>query len=146
MFTVSRMLKSGDAKILVDLRLPDDTVRVLGGLYPAACLYMQTSWVNAHKPLVQKLANSFVRTLRYIQTHSAEEITMQMPAEYYAGDREMYVRALAANKAMFTPDGRMPESGPATVLKVLSASNKNLKGKTIDLFKTFTTEFVTAVP
>jgi NitT/TauT family transport system substrate-binding protein len=43
---------------------------------------------------------------------------------------------------MFTPDGVMPEDGPKTVLAVLSQFSKNVKGKTIDLSKTYTTEFV----
>jgi NitT/TauT family transport system substrate-binding protein len=143
--TISRLLKTGDAKILVDLRSPDLTQKALGGLYPAASLYMQTSWVNSHKPQVQKLANAFVKTLKYIQTHTAEEIAAHMPADYYAGDKALYVQALANGKAMFTPDGRMPASGPATVLKVLNVFDKTVQGKNIDLSKTFTTEFVNAV-
>jgi NitT/TauT family transport system substrate-binding protein len=142
--TVSCMLKSGEARILVDLRSPDSTARALGGLYPSACLYMQTSWVNTHKPIVQKLANALVKALRYIQTHDAEEIASRMPEEYYAGDRNLYVQALAHGKAMFTADGRMPDAGPPTVLKVLSAFDKNVQGKRIDLLQTYTTEFVTA--
>jgi NitT/TauT family transport system substrate-binding protein len=43
---------------------------------------------------------------------------------------------------MFTPDGVMPEDGPKTVLAVLSQFSKNVKGKQIDLSKTYTTEFV----
>ena len=142
--TASRMLKSGEARILIDLRSPEATVRALGGVYPSACLYMQTKWVNTHKPVVQKLANAFVRALRYIETHDADEIATHMPAEYYAGDRDVYVQALAHGKAMFTTDGRMPESGPPTVLKVLSAFDKNVQGKRVDLSQTYTTEFVTA--
>lgn len=142
--TISRLLKTGEAKILVDLRSPEDTQKELGGLYPAASLYMQTAWINSHKPQVQKLANAFVKTLKYIQTHSAEDIAARMPADYYAGDKAMYVKALADGKAMFTPDGRMPASGPSTVLKVLSAFDKTVHGKTIDLSKTYTTEFVAA--
>jgi len=142
--TVSRLLKTGEAKVLVDMRTPEGTRKVLGGLYPASCLYMQTSWVNAHKPEVQKLANALVKTLKYIQTHSAEELASKMPADYYAGDKVLYVRALADGKAMFTADGRMPESGPPTVLKILSAFDKNIHGKNVDLSKTYTTEFVSA--
>jgi len=142
--TVSRLLKTGEAKVLVDMRTPEGTRKVLGGLYPASCLYMQTSWVNAHKPEVQKLANALVKTLKYIQTHSAEEIASKMPADYYAGDKVLYVQALADGKAMFTADGRMPESGPPTVLKILSAFDKNIHGKNVDLSKTYTTEFVFA--
>jgi NitT/TauT family transport system substrate-binding protein len=142
--TVSTMLKTGDAQVLIDLRSPESTQKELGGLYPAACLYMQTAWVNSHKQQVQKLANAFVKTLKYIQSHSAEDITSHLPADYYAGDKELYIKALANGKAMFTPDGRMPVSGPPTVLKVLSAFDKNVQGKSIDLSQTYTTEFVSA--
>jgi len=143
--TASRLLKSGAARIMVDLRRPDETERVLGGLYPAACLYMQSAWVEAHRVQVQRLANAFVRTLRFIQTHGADEIAARMPPDYYAGDRELYVRALANGKATFTPDGRMPASGPPTVLRVLAASSKAVQGKQIDLARTYTTTFVDAV-
>jgi NitT/TauT family transport system substrate-binding protein len=67
-----------------------------------------------------------------------------MPAGYDAGDRALYVRAIAAAKPMFTLDGRMPDSGPATVLKVMAAIDRNVQCKNIDLAKTFTGEFVTA--
>ena len=43
---------------------------------------------------------------------------------------------------MFTPDGVMPAGGPETVLAVLSGFSKNMKGKTVDLSKTYTSEFV----
>lgn len=142
--TVSTLLASGDAKILLDFRTPELTSKALGGLYPAACLYMPTVWVNAHREQVQKLANAFVRTMKFIQTHSGEEIASKMPPDYYGAAKASYVRALDESKAMFTPDGRMPPSGPPTVLKVLQGFDKQVAGRTIDLSKTFTTEFVSA--
>jgi NitT/TauT family transport system substrate-binding protein len=142
--TVSTMLTSGDAKVLIDLRTPQSTTKALGGLYPAACLYMPTVWINAHKDQVQKLANAFVKTMKFIQSHSAEEITDKMPPDYYGAAKASYVRALADSKSMFTPDGRMPASGPPTVLKVLQGFDKQVAGRTIDLSQTFTTEFVSA--
>lgn len=140
--TISRLLKTGDAKILVDLRSMESTKKALGGTYPAASLYMSTTWVDSHKEITQKLANALVKTLRYINTHTAAEITEQMPKSFYAADKESYIKALADSKAMFTADGVMPAGGPETVLAVLSAFSKNIKGKTIDLSKTYTTEFV----
>jgi NitT/TauT family transport system substrate-binding protein len=142
--TVSTMLASGDAKILLDLRTPESTGKALGGLYPAACLYMPTVWVNAHREQVQKLANAFVKTMRFIQTHSAAEITEKMPPDYYGSAKASYIKALEDSKSMFTPDGKMPASGPPTVLKVLQGFDKQVAGRTIDLSKTFTTEFVSA--
>lgn len=144
--TISRLLKSGEARILVDLRTPEDNIRVLGGLYPAACLYMRSSWIDGHQRQVQGLVNALVRALVYIRTKSAEDIASAMPTQYHAGDRALYVNAIAHGKAMFTLDGRMPASGPDTVLKVMAAIDRNVQDKNIDLSRTYTTQFVAAVP
>src|SRR3546814_14161615 len=72
--TIARMLKTGEAKILVDMRTPETTVAALGGPYPAASLYMATTWVDGHKAETQKLANALVKTLHFIATHSAHDI------------------------------------------------------------------------
>lgn len=142
--TASKLLKGGQARVLVDLRTPEDTARALGGPYPASCLYMQTAWVQRHKPEVQKLVNALVRSLRHIQSHTAAELAAQLPPEFYMGDKATYVKALAHNKPIFIPDGRMPSGGPANVLRVLSRTEKSLQGKSIDLASTYTLEFVNA--
>jgi NitT/TauT family transport system substrate-binding protein len=143
--TITRLVKTGEAKILVDLRSADSSKAALGGMYPATSLYMATAWVETHKETAQKLANALVHTLRWIDAHSAEEIAGKMPKDYLVGDRDGYVRALADAKPMYTKDGIMPSGGPETVLAVLSGFSKNLQGKKIDLSKTYTTEFVKAV-
>ena len=142
--TISRLIKSGEARVIVDLRTPQATRDVLGGLYPAACLYMSTVWINSHKDEVQKLANALVKALRYIDTHTPEQIASQVPDHYHMGERAMYVQALRASKSMFTPDGRMPASGPETVLKVMRVSSRIVRNRPIDLSKTYSTEFVDA--
>lgn len=141
--TVSRAVSTGLASILIDMRTVDGTHAALGGTYPAACLYMETAYVRQHPDVTLKLARAYVKTLQYIASHSGAEIAGKMPADYYAGNKNQYVRALDAGKAMFTPDGIMPQDGPPTVLKVLSTFSPNLKGKTIDLSQTYTTEFAT---
>ena len=143
--TISRLLKTGDATVLNDMRTVKGSQDALGGTYPAASLYMPSAWVDAHKDEVQKLANAFVKTMRYINTHSAADIAQKMPRDYYAGDKQGYIEALEAGKGMFTPDGVMPEDGPNTVLAVLQASKKDLQNKQIDLSKTYTTQFVKSV-
>lgn len=140
--TISRLLKTGEARVMIDMRTVEQTKAALGGTYPAASLYMPTDWVEKNKPTVQKLANAFVKTLKFIATHTGAEIADKMPRDFYVGDKEGYVKALDNGKAMFTPDGVMPAGGPETVLAVLSGFSKNVKGKNIDLSKTYTTEFV----
>lgn len=143
--TASRLIASGDARVLVDLRTPESTNKALGGPYPFACLYVSTDWLATHREQAQKLANALVRALRFISLHSASEIAAELPPEYVAGGRALYVQSLALSKPMFSPDGVMPAGGPATVLRVLSAVNRHVQGKTIELSRTYTTQFVEAV-
>ena len=143
--TVSQLLKSGDARILVDMRNVEGTRAALGGTYPASSLYVQSAWLDTHPREAAKLARAFVRTLQYLHTHSAEEIAARMPKNFIGNDKALYVSALKASLPMFTADGRMPADGPRTVLKVLSGFNPSVKGRHVDLSRTFTNQFVDEV-
>jgi NitT/TauT family transport system substrate-binding protein len=140
--TITAVQEKGLGQPLIDMRTEAGTVKALGGVYPASALYMRNDWVQSHGPVVQKLANALVKTLRYIDTHSAAQITDKMPPEYYAGvGKAQYVKALVAQKAIFSPDGVMPKGGPETVLKVLQSFDPAVKGKDLDLSQTYTTQF-----
>jgi len=142
--TISRLLKTGDAKVLIDLRTPETTRAALGGDYPFISIYMRADWVAANKGVVQRVVNAYVKTLKWIATHTPQEIADKLPADYYAGDKPLYLDALTGSMPMFSPDGKMPAGAPDFVLKVLQTYNTNVKGKTIDLSKTFTNEFADA--
>jgi NitT/TauT family transport system substrate-binding protein len=140
--TISRLLKTGDGQVLVDLRTPEKTRAALGGDYPFICLFMKADYVNSHKPVVQRVVNAYVKTLKWISKHTAQEIADKMPADYYAGDKDLYLSALQGSLPMFSPDGKISKSGAETVLSVLQKFDENVMGKTIDLSKTYTNEFV----
>ncbi|MFJ9540256.1 ABC transporter substrate-binding protein [Streptomyces sp. NPDC101225] len=140
--TVATILDKKAGKVLLDMRTPEGSQEALGGPYPSSSLYMQTDWVNSHKDTVQKLANAFVKTLKWMSTHSSSQIAAKMPADYSQGNKLLYAAAIESTLPMFTKDGVMPEDGPETVEKVLKAFNPNIKNAKVDLSKTFTTEFV----
>ncbi|MFF9128204.1 ABC transporter substrate-binding protein [Streptomyces sp. NPDC014889] len=140
--TVATILDKKAGKVLIDMRTPEGSQEALGGPYPSSSLYMQTDWVNSHKETVQKLANAFVRTLKWMSTHSADEIAAKMPADYSQGNKTLYAEAIKSTLPMFTNDGVMPQNGPETVEKVLKAFNPNIQKHDVDLSKTYTTEFV----
>ncbi|MGW1375960.1 ABC transporter substrate-binding protein [Streptomyces sp. NPDC002446] len=140
--TAARIVDKNLGKILVDMRTPEGSKEALGGPYPSSSLYMNTDWVNSHKKEVQKLANALVRTLKWMSTHTPKQIAEKMPADYAQGGEELYIQAIKDTLPMFTKDGVMPADGPATVERVLKAFNPNLKNASVDLKKTYTTEFV----
>jgi len=146
--TVSQVLSDNTGFILLDMRTAEGSRQSLGGTYPATSLYMTTAYVDAHKDLVQKLVNAYVATLKWIQGHTGMQIADQMPADYYAGvGKTTYAKALDSEKGIFNPTGLMPADGPQTCLAVQNAFNDTVKGKSIDLSKTYTDQFVqTAAP
>ena len=139
--TISRVLSMGIGKVLVDLRTPQSTVAALGGSYPFICLFMKNDFVNSHRDIVQKLVNAYVKTLKWMQSHTAEQIADMMPPDYYAGNKTLYVTALQNQMAIFSPDGKMPADGPTSVLNIEQQTNTTVAGKQIDLSKTFTNDF-----
>ncbi|ARH89741.1 ABC transporter substrate-binding protein [Streptomyces sp. MOE7] len=140
--TVAQIVDKKLGKVLIDMRTPEGSKEALGGPYPSSSLYMNTDWVNSHKDTVRKLAKAFVKTLKWMSTHSAEQIAAKMPADYAQGGKQLYAQAIKDTLPMFTKDGVMPADGPSTVERVLKAFNPNLKNASVDLRKTYTTEFV----
>ena len=139
--TISRLISTGVGKVLVDLRTPQATQAALNGPYPFICVFMRNDYVNSHKDVVQKLVNAYVKTLKWISTHTADQISAMMPADYYAGDRSLYVTALQNQLTIFSPDGNMPAGGPESVLNIEQQTNQAVQGKQINLTTTYTNDF-----
>lgn len=139
--TISRLLSTNQGKVLADLRTPETTQAALHGAYPFICLFMSNSYVDSHKDVVQKVVNAYVKTLKWMHTHSAEEIAAKMPADYYAGNKDLYITALKSQLAIFSPDGLMPAGAPQSVLNIENQTNTAVQGKTIDLNSTYTNDF-----
>ena len=139
--TISRILSSGTGKLLVDLRSPQSTQAALGGAYPFICLFMNNSYVDNHKDIVQKLVSAYVKTLKWMHTHTAAEIADKMPPDYYAGNKALYVTALQNQMAIFSPDGLMPSGAPQSVLNTEVQSNLVPHGQQINLNLTYTNSF-----
>lgn len=139
--TISQVTGKGLGKVLVDLRTPESTRAALGGDYPFISVFMSSDYVNSHKDVVQRLVNAYVKTLKYIASHTAAQITDQMPADYYSADKTAYITALDNQKSSFTTDGRMPADGPQLVNKIETSYVPSMKGTSVDLSKTYTNEF-----
>ncbi|MFI6869624.1 ABC transporter substrate-binding protein [Nocardia sp. NPDC050406] len=142
--TVAKMVSSGEAQVLLDMRNEEGTRAALGGLYPAASLYMRCETVESHPDIVQKLANAFVQTLQWIDAHTPEEIAAKMPAQYAGGDPELYVKSIRDSIVMFNGDGLMKREGAENVLRILGQYSRNVKPvrDRIDLDATYTNQFV----
>lgn len=131
-------------KILSDTRSQKDTLAVFGGEYPGGALYTKAEWIAAHPKEVQAMTNAIVSTLKWIHSHTPEEIADKMPAEYVGKDKALYIAALKNTLAMYSETGRMDPKGAEAVLAVFSQSSPEVAKANIDLSKTYTNTYVDA--
>jgi NitT/TauT family transport system substrate-binding protein len=131
-----------DLRILSDTRTQKDNQAVFGGDYPGGALYTTTAWIASHEKEVQALTNAIVNTLKWIHSHSAEEIMAKMPPEIVGKDKALYLAALKNTIPMYSETGLMDPKGAAAVLAVFSESSPEVAKANIDVTKTYTNRFV----
>ncbi|MDB5516943.1 MAG: transporter substrate-binding protein [Tardiphaga sp.] len=131
-----------DLKILSDTRTQKDTLSVFGGEYPGGALYSTTAWVGSHEKEVQALTNAILNTLKWIHSHSPEDIMAKMPPEIVGKDKELYLAALKNTIPMYSETGLMDPKGAAAVLAVFSESSPDVAKANIDVGKTYTNKYV----
>jgi NitT/TauT family transport system substrate-binding protein len=130
-----------DLRILADTRAVADTVAMFGGEYPGGALYAQTEWIAKHPQEAQALTDAVVSTLKWIHSHSAEEIMAKMPDELIGPDKALYLAALENTIPIYSTTGKMDPKGAAAVLAVFSQSVPEIANAHIDLSKTYTNAF-----
>jgi NitT/TauT family transport system substrate-binding protein len=136
--------RNKDLKILSDTRTQKDTLDVFGGEYPGGALYTKSAWIAAHPKETQALTNAILATLKWIHSHTAEEIMAKMPENLVGPDKALYLAALKNTIPMYSTTGRMDPKGAQAVLDVFSQSSPEVKNAKIDLSKTYTNKFVEA--
>jgi NitT/TauT family transport system substrate-binding protein len=133
-------------RIVADARTIEGTRQIYGGLYPAAVLYLSPTYAQNNPKTVQSLTNAFVRGLKWIAGHSAEDIAKVMPPEHALGNMDLFVRSIRSSIPMYSPDGRFSREGAETALKVLREFDPAVRSARIDLAATYTEAFVNKVP
>jgi NitT/TauT family transport system substrate-binding protein len=139
---VSVMQNENLVKIVYDTRTEAGNQAVYGGPYPGGVLYTTPEFIDKNPRTVQAMVSAFVRALKWIAGHSAEDIAKLMPEDYALGNMPVYVQAVAASKAMYSPDGHFVPGAAETAYKVLTEFDPAVAGATIDIAKTYTDRFV----
>lgn len=133
--------KYKNLRILSDTRSEKDTVATFGGNYPGGAFYARTSWVNSHKKEAQMMTDAMVNTLKWIHSHTPEQIMAKMPPEMVGKDKKTYLAALTNTIPMYSKDGMMDPKGAEAVLKVFSEGDPEVARAHVDITQTYTNAF-----
>jgi NitT/TauT family transport system substrate-binding protein len=136
--------RNKDLRILSDTRTQKDTLDVFGGEYPGGALYTKAEWIEKNPKTAQALTTAIVNTLKWIHSHTPEEIMAKMPDEFVGADKAQYLAALKNTIPMYSQTGKMDPKGAKAVLDVFSQSSPEVAKANVDLSKTYTNQFVDA--
>jgi NitT/TauT family transport system substrate-binding protein len=139
---ITKLERDGDIKVVADSRTEEGTRTLFGGSNPAAVLYLKHDFAEKYPNTVQALVNAFYKTLKWMHAATPEQIAATVPEEYFLGDKELYLSALKANKAVYSITGVIPPEGMKSAADMLFAFDEELKGAKVELTKTFDDRFV----
>ena len=139
---ITILSRNGDIKIVSDTRDVAEADRVFGGPMPAATLYAPVPFIDKNPNTVQALTNAMVRADKWIQQAGPSDIVKAVPESYLLGDRAVYIDAFLKAQKALSPDGMIPDQGPATALHALQSVDDSLKNVKFDLKAVYTNDFV----
>jgi NitT/TauT family transport system substrate-binding protein len=144
--TVAQLEQKHIAYSMANLASSTGSKALLGGVYPAAGVLAQTSWVNAHPQEAQDVVDAMVATLHYMATHSAAQITDEMPPQFVTEGvtKATYISSLAADKSQFMPTGIMPAGAPALAVAIDRTAGVITPSQHVNIATTYTNKYVIA--
>ena len=101
----SSIVETGMVTTLYDFTSSEGMRKALGAPWLAQCVFMAPAFIEAHPETAQRLVNALVRTMRFVNSHTAEEIAEKLPAAYFAKkDREAEIRKIRKALPTFAKD------------------------------------------
>jgi NitT/TauT family transport system substrate-binding protein len=132
----------GVASVFADLTSVEETKKNLGTLSPSTALYMANSYVKAQPQTAQRLVKAFDRSLKFINSHTPEQLMDVIPREFVGRDGATYLRSLRHEVPMFATDGFMPDDIARNAMEIVTYIMPEYKE--IPLKETYTNEFAQA--
>ncbi|WP_343583208.1 ABC transporter substrate-binding protein [Herbaspirillum sp.] len=141
---VTQLSRKKLAVQLFDARTVEGSKAAFGGAYPFACVYVTRAFLDKNPETVQRMANAFLRTVRWIDANTPSKIVETLPGNFKIGDPGLNEEIWASSKAMFSKTGVFPEDAVKTPLSVLSQYDPAVAAAKVDLKKTYTNRFAEA--
>lgn len=133
--------QKGEVKIIQDARTLKGTTELFGGSVPSACLYAASDFIQKNPNTCQALTHAMVHSLKWLQTAGPSDIIKTVPESYLLGDRALYLASFSKMRESISPDGMMPDGGPAATLNAISQYDSVLRQTKVNANKSYTNEF-----
>lgn len=138
--------ESGAIRIVVETVSVKGATAVFGTPLPAGSLYTREEFLKANPETARALAGAMVRTLKWLQTASDDEVAATVPPEYLAGDRKLWLAGLRKMRESYSKDGLYSADAVAAQIRVLAAFEPSVRESKPDASVLFTNDFSKRAP
>ncbi len=137
----TQLARKGSIKRMFDARTAAGSKAAFNGEYPFACVYVTREFINKYPETVQRIANAFLRTVRWIDQANPKVIVDTLPPSSKLGDATLNEAIWAASKGMFSKTGLFNAEAVKTPLAVLSSYDSAVARANVDLSRTYTNRY-----
>jgi len=138
---IGRLEADGVITPIVDSRDESGQTYLYGGPNANSSVLVRASFAKERPEIVQSFVNAVVRTLKWMNGATLEEIIAAVPPDFYAGDKDLYARSLARNREGFTKDGHLTRALAAVTLKAVANSGRLDSADNLDVTRTLDDSF-----
>ena len=139
---ISKLEADGDIQVLIDTRTEAGTRALFGGSNPAAVLYTKKEFIDRNPVTTQRLVNSFMKSLKWLQGATPEQVADTVPPEYHLGDKPLYLSAVKNSLESYSRDGIIQQQGMTSIYDMLKTLDPELQGTQVNVATTFDDRFV----
>jgi NitT/TauT family transport system substrate-binding protein len=139
---IAKLEADGDVTVLVDTRTEAGTRALFGGSNPAAVVYTRKEFIDKNPVTTQRLVNAFMKSLKWLQSATPDQVADLVPPDYHLGDKPLYLRAVKNSLESYSKDGIIQQAGMTSVYEMLKALDPEIQGAQVDLATTFDDRFV----
>lgn len=137
----SKLEADGDVVALIDTRTEAGTKQLFGGANPAAVLYLKNEFAQQNPVTTQKLVNAFMKSLKWLETATPDDVANLVPEEFHLGDKPLYLRAVKNSQEAFSRNGVSSAEAMKSMYESLKLLDPELASSNVDLNKTFIDSF-----
>lgn len=138
---ITRLTVDGDLMPVIDTRTKEGLDYLYGGPFAGSAISTTPDFIRKNPQTVQAFANGIVQALRWLRNATADEIAASLPEEFYAGDKEIYKRAITANRDMLSKDGIVTPELAANSFRIIASFNDDVKNAKIDIARSYDSSF-----
>src|SRR5437762_3049248 len=137
---ISQLESDGTIVPVVDTRTAKGMHDVYGDAYAAGCIYVPVEFSKKYPGTSQAIVNAMVRSLRFIQHSTPDQIVAAVPADYYT-DKAQYKAALEKNIETYQHDGSIGVDAAQAVYRDLKSFDPQVQTATVDVAKSLNMTF-----